>query len=202
MADVIELDRRGRAKCRGCGGPLVKGELRFGEAVANPFAEGETLRWFHLRCGSCMRPQAFLPALDAHAGEVPEREWLRAAAVTGAAHRRLPRLARLERASSGRARCRQCRQSIEKGALRFGLQMFEEDMRPSPIGFLHPACSKPYFGTPDVLERVARLTPDAPRADLQELSELLAQSAAHPSEQPALALAKTRPSEDPEVKAS
>jgi len=43
MPDVLQPAPTGRAKCRGCAKPMTKGELRFGESVANPFAEGETL---------------------------------------------------------------------------------------------------------------------------------------------------------------
>jgi hypothetical protein len=167
---------------------MTKGELRFGESVSNPFAEGEALRWFHLVCAACMRPAQTLATLDAHSGDVPEREWLRATAVTGAAHRRLPRLLRAERAGSGRATCRQCREPIAKGTFRFALQLFEEDMRPAPIGFLHPQCSEAYFGTRDVLERVARLTPELTREEVAEIGKLLAP--------PGPSLAKVRPPTD------
>jgi hypothetical protein len=140
-----------------------------------------------------MRPQALLPALDAYVGEVPERAWLRATAEVGAAHRRLPRLLRVERASSGRARCRQCREPIEKGALRLALQMFEdENLAPNPIGFVHSSCAGAYFGTADVLDRAVRLTPELPSEDREPLREQLARSTV----QPVPPLAKTRPPEE------
>jgi hypothetical protein len=167
---------------------MAKGELRFGESVPNPFAEGETVRWLHLGCAACMRPEKLLPVLDAYVGEVPEREWLRATAVTGAAHRRLPRLLHAERASSGRASCRLCREPIERGAFRFALQLFEEDVRPVPIGFLHPSCSEAYFGTREVLDRVVRLTVDLTDEDIAEIARLLAR--------PGPSLAKARPPGD------
>jgi hypothetical protein len=167
---------------------MTKGELRFGECVPNPFSEGETLRWFHLVCAACMRPAQLLATLDADGSEVPEGEWLRATAVTGAALRRLPRLLRAERATSGRANCRQCRDPIAKGTFRLALQLFEEDLRPAPIGFLHPQCSEAYFGTRDVLERVVRLTPELTREEVAELGELLAR--------PGPSVDKVRPPDD------
>jgi hypothetical protein len=188
---VLDVAPTGRAKCRGCAKPMAKGALRFGESVANPFAEGTTQRWFHLACAAFMRPEPFLPALDAYPGEVPERELLRAAALTSAAHRRLPRLLRVERASSGRARCRSCREPIAKDGFRFALQMFEEDVRPSPIGVIHAACAEPYFGTREVLDRVARLSPEI-RGD--ELAELTRQLAEAPAGGPSVA--KAHPDEE------
>jgi len=193
VPDVLELAASGRAKCRGCDKPLRKGELRFGESLPNPFADGEMLRWFHLVCAACMRPERLLPLLEAHAGEVPERTWLWATASTGAAHRRLPRLVRAERASSGRARCRACREPIAKGVFRFALQMFDEDIRPAPIGFIHAECSRAYFGTQDVLDRVLRLTPELSSDDAAALARLLASA---PAEQ-LPSVAKARPADDP-----
>ncbi len=201
MPDVLDIAASGRAKCRGCERVISKGELRFGESLPNPFGEGETHRWFHLVCAACMRPEQVLPVLDAHTGEVPERAWLRGTAVTGIAHHRLPRLVRAERASSGRARCRSCHEPIEKGALRFALQMFEEDIRPAPLGFLHATCSEAYFGTRDVLERAVRLTAELPSDDSAELalavSGLLARAPARADALQPPSVAKTRPGEDP-----
>lgn len=37
---------------------------------------GETLCWFHLACGACMRPERFLLALQAYPLEISERSWL------------------------------------------------------------------------------------------------------------------------------
>ena len=46
MPHVFEPAPTGRAKCRGCGRPIAQGDLRFGERIPNPFAEGETTLWF------------------------------------------------------------------------------------------------------------------------------------------------------------
>lgn len=189
MPDVLDLAPSGRAKCRGCNKPIGKGELRLGESLPNPFGEGESHRLLHLTCAAFMRPEKLLPVLDAYEGKVPERARLRETTVTSAAHRRLPRLLRTERASSGRARCRSCREPIDKGMLRFALQMFEEDIRPTPIGFIHPSCAEPYFGTRDILERIVHLTPELGRDDIEELERLLAR--------PGPGLAKAGPKDDP-----
>lgn len=173
MPDVIEPAASARAKCRGCGASIAKGELRFGEALPNAFGEGESMHWFHLACGACMRPEKFGPALEAQPSPPPDAEWLKHAVSEGLAHHRLPRLTRAERAPSGRATCRSCREVIEKGAFRIALQMFE-DGRFSPIGTIHVECAKAYFDTRDILSRVRKLTPALTDDDAIELERLLA----------------------------
>ena len=117
MAHTIEPAASGRAKCRGCGKNIAKGELRLGERFPNPFAdEGDMTVWLHLECGAYKRPETFLEALAETDVEVEGRDALEAVAVFGAKHRRLPRLAGCQRASTGRARCRACKEMITKGA--------------------------------------------------------------------------------------
>ena len=65
MAHVFEPAATGRSKCRGCGERIAAGELRFGETMPNPFADGETTLWFHPECGAYKRPEPFLEALAA-----------------------------------------------------------------------------------------------------------------------------------------
>jgi hypothetical protein len=196
VADVLEPASSGRAKCRGCGRTLAKGELRFGESLPNAYAEGEALYWFHVVCAACMRPEKFGAALDACEIAVEDREWLRRTADFGAIHRRLPRLVRVEQAPSGRAHCRQCRDLIEKDAFRIALQMFEEG-RMSPIGSIHVGCAEAYFGTRDILDRVRRLTPELSDADLAEFERTLRE--APPAAEAEIRLAKTRPPDEPEA---
>jgi len=187
VPDSIQAAPTGRAKCRGCGNAIAKGELRFGETGPNSFGEGEATSWFHLACAALMRPEKLLPVVEATTGELAERAWLEEAARFGVEHRRLPRLVRAERASSGRAHCRSCRELIAKGDWRFALQMFEEG-RPNAIGTIHVTCAEAYFGTADVLSRVRRLSPDLSDADLADLEKALSE------QRPGLA--KTQGSED------
>jgi hypothetical protein len=175
VPNAIETASSGRAKCRGCGRTISKGELRFGEAVANAYAEGETLLWFHVPCAACARPEQLKGTLEGSTLEIPERAWLERAMELGALHNRVQRIARAERASSGRATCRACRELIEKGSLRIVLQMFEES-RMSPIGTIHAKCAFPYFGTVDVLDRLERFSPDLSESDVNELSALVRES--------------------------
>ena len=174
VPDSIQPAPTGRAKCKGCGNAIAKAELRFGETGPNSFGEGEATSWFHLACGALMRPEKLLPVLEASTDEVRERAWLGETARFGVEHRRLPRLVRAERASSGRAHCRSCRELIGKGEWRFALQKFEEG-RANPIGTIHASCAEAYFGTTDVLERAQRLTPDFNEADVADLKQALSQ---------------------------
>jgi hypothetical protein len=153
--------------------------LRFGESLPNPYAEGEALYWFHLACAACMRGEKLLSALDAASAPIAEREELRALAEASRAHPRLERLASAERAPSGRAHCRLCRELIEKGHWRLGLQAFEEG-RMSPNGSIHVECAEAYFGTADILGRVRRLTPGLDEAQREDLAQALATQRAAP----------------------
>lgn len=198
VPDLIQKASSGRAKCRGCGQTIAAGELRFGESLPNAYGEGEAMHWFHLVCATCMRPEKVLPVLDASADEVPERAWLHATATFGVAHHRLPRLARAERAASGRARCRSCQEPVDKGSWRFALHMFEEG-RFSPIGTIHAECAQAYFGTIEILERIERLTPGLDAAALGEIAGLLrTPRPAAPAEDEGSTpgLAKTAPEEE------
>ena len=189
VPDSIQAAPTGRAKCKGCGQAIAKGELRFGETGPNSFGEGEATSWFHVACAALMRPDKLLPVLEAASDEQPEQAWLLETARSGIEHHRLPRLLRVERASSGRAHCRSCRELIAKGDWRFALQMFEEG-RPTPIGTIHVSCALAYFGTADVLERARRLTPDLSEADVVELQKALSE------QRPGLAKTQGSDSED------
>jgi hypothetical protein len=153
MPHTFETAPTGRAKCRGCNALIAKGELRFGERVPNPYGDGEATLWFHPICGMYKRPEAFLDALGTNDVTLPDRDRLEREAREGIAHRRLPRIDGAERAPSGRAHCRSCREVITKGEWRFSLVYFEEG-RFQPSGYVHAKCSKEYFGTVDILERV------------------------------------------------
>lgn len=162
MPDRFEPAPSGRSRCRACGGAIAKGELRFGEEVDNPFTDGRTTLWFHVDCSALRRPEKARPLLvgEVEGGEaardIPEREELVREAELGIAHPRLCRIAKIERAPSGRAHCRQCKEVVEKGDLRFALEIFDQN-RFNPMGFLHLACAEPYFGSRPSRRRLARV---------------------------------------------
>lgn len=149
---VFEHASSGRAKCRGCGVAIAKAELRFGERLPNPFAEGEMTHWFHPLCAAYKRPEPMLQALEAGA-DVPDRERLERAARASLAQKRLPRIDGAERSPSSQAKCRHCHEPIEKAGWRVRLVFYEEGVF-SPGGFIHLACRKAYFETDDILEHL------------------------------------------------
>ena len=140
MAHTIEPAASGRAKCRGCGKPIGKGELRFGERLPNPFADGEMTLWFHLRCAALKRPESLHEILPESTLDIEDRESLLSIIDFGLEHRRVERINGTEKATSGRARCRSCREVISKGQWRIPLAFFEEDMF-NASGFVHATCT-------------------------------------------------------------
>ena len=168
VAHVFEPASSGRAKCRGCGARIAAGELRFGESLPNPFADGEMTHWFHVGCAAYRRPEPFLDALEAATPLLDDGERLMADAKLGIAHPRVVRIAGAERAVSARAQCRACRTKIDKDVWRIAL-VFYEDGRFVPAGFIHVACAQSYFGTSDVLARVKHFSPGLSEEDVKEL---------------------------------
>ena len=174
MSHRFESASSGRSKCRGCGQSIHRGELRFGERLENPFADGKEMTiWFHPTCAACKRPEPFLQALGKTPENVLDRTRLERAAHDGLKHPRLPRIDGVERSPSGQATCRSCRNAIERGSWRIRLAFFEEG-RFSPGGFVHLACRGAYFETEDVLDRVLQFSPglsDDEREDLRRACE-------------------------------
>jgi hypothetical protein len=153
MPHVFEPAASGRAKCRGCGRVLAKGEWRFGERLPNPFGEGEVTHWFHPACAAYKRPDAIAVSLADASSELPGRAELERIAAAILAGPRLARIDGAERAPSGQARCRHCKEPIEKGGWRIRL-VFHEEGTFSPGGFVHLKCRTPYFETDAVIEPV------------------------------------------------
>lgn len=175
MPHVLEPASSGRAKCRGCGQAIVRGDLRFGERLPNPFAEGEMTVWFHPWCAAYKRPEPFLETLADARQALPDRARLERAACASLAQRRLPRIDGAERAPSGQARCRHCRETIEKGTWRIRLVHYDEG-RFSPGGYIHVGCRKAYFETADILEQALHFSPGLGEADREDLRRAFAES--------------------------
>lgn len=172
MAHVFETAPSGRAKCRGCGLPVAKGELRFGERLPNPFGDGEMTLWFHPLCAAYKRPEPILEALAEAAEKPPDHQALERAALANSAQRRLPRIDGAEKAKSSQAKCRNCREPIEKGTWRIRLVFFE-DGRFSPGGFVHLGCREAHFEAHDVLGPVLHFSPDLSEDERQDLVQAL-----------------------------
>ena len=161
MAHVFEPAASGRSKCRGCGRAIANGEIRFGERLANPFAEGaEMTLWFHPLCAAYKRPESMLEAIVQAPAQL-DRAALEAAARSG-----------VERAR-GQANCRQCHEAIPRGEWRIRLVFFE-DGRFNPAGFVHLGCCRDYFEGGSVLERALHFSPDLTDEERAEARGLLA----------------------------
>ncbi len=164
----------------------MRDQLRFGEALPSAYGEGESLFWFHLPCAAHARPESFLPVLAEARESSPERAELEALARAGIAQPRLCRILKAERASSGRAKCRHCRELIAQGAWRIALQIFEEG-RFNPIGTIHASCATGYFGVEPPLARLSlpsnELEPDA----LAQVVKEIQAGAARAGDMPGLA---------------
>jgi hypothetical protein len=177
MPHVIELASSGRSKCRGCAKPIAGGTLRFGERLANPFAEGEMTLWFHTTCAAYKRPEPFLQTLGETSESVADREHLERIAQQSLAQHRLPRIDGAERSPGRMAKCRHCRTPIERGAWRIRLVFYEEGMF-TPGGFLHLSCRNEYFETEDVMDQVLHFSSDLSDQERDDLRR--ASHASHP----------------------
>jgi hypothetical protein len=170
---LFEPATSGRSKCRGCAQTIGQGELRFGERLPNPFAEGEMTVWFHPVCAAYKRPEPLLAALAETAVQVSDSESLERAARASLAHRRLPRIDGAERSPGAQAKCRNCREPIARGNWRVRLVYWEEG-RFAPGGFVHLECRKSYFETDDILDRVLHFSRDLGADEREELKRACA----------------------------
>ena len=168
MPHVFEPASSGRSKCRGCDQFIQRGDLRFGERLPNPFGDGEITQWYHPLCAAYKRPEPVLQALRAAPQNVPDPGGLECAALGSLAHHRLPRIDGAERARSGQAKCRSCRQQIERGEWRIRLVFYEEG-RFSPGGFVHFSCSQAYFETWDIGNQVLHFSSALSPEEREEL---------------------------------
>jgi hypothetical protein len=165
---VFEPASSGRSKCRGCGRPIQKGELRFGASVPNLFAEGDTTLWFHPPCAACKFPQALLEALEQTTDSIADRGGLESVARKSIAHERLQRIHGAERSPTGQAKCRCCHEPIEKGSWRIRVVFYQEG-RFAPGGFIHMKCRDAYFETDDIRDHILRFSSDLGDPDRDEL---------------------------------
>jgi len=175
---TIEPAASGRASCRGCGQKIAKGELRLGARLPNPYADGELTLWFHLVCGAYKMPGPYLEAARSTTETIDNASWLETEAKRSLEHRRLPRLNGADRAPSGRARCRSCKEPIQKDAWRISLVFYDEEVgRFDPSGYIHPKCAQEYFGTNEVIDRLKHFSPSLGSSDVGELQRELTGSA-------------------------
>jgi poly [ADP-ribose] polymerase len=149
MANVIEEAKSGRASCRTCKKPIAKGELRFGEEAPNAFGDAPSMRWHHLTCAAEKLPAELKAALDEYPGTVANRAELDQLMADSLAKGRAKPggFPYADKAPTGRARCLQCSQSIEKDSLRVAIEREIDTgaMVTKGAGYLHPACVAAYL---------------------------------------------------------
>jgi hypothetical protein len=182
MPHVLEPAPSARSKCRGCGQAIQRDELRFGERLPNNFGSGEMTLWFHPLCAAHKLPQQLLEALRETASTFPDRETLEKIANRSAAHERAQRIDGAERAPSGQAACRCCREPIAKGSWRIRVVYYEEG-RFAPGGFVHLTCRRAYFEADDLLDQVLRFSLTLSPSDREELARAFEQEQFDPTPQ-------------------
>jgi hypothetical protein len=173
MPHIVEPAASGRSKCRGCGESIAKGELRFGERLPNPFADGEMTQWYHTLCGAYRRPESFNEILQLPDHGLEDAESHARAVASGLEYPRTVRVGGVERAPSGRARCRCCRELIASDEWRIPLVFFEEGAY-NASGFIHVACAGEYFETTAISDRLQHFGKDLTTEDVEELGRELA----------------------------
>ena len=159
-AYVIEAARSGRAKCKACRKAIAKDTHRLGVLVEGPFGTGHM--WYHLPCAAkriwpkleeAYGMEAWsLAKVPVEGSELPPLEELvrhREEAEKKKAERK--ELPYVELSPSGRARCKHCDETLEKGAPRVVLGReveFGQQVRTAPIN-VHPACVAEALQAPD-----------------------------------------------------
>ncbi len=168
---VIEGARSARSRCRTCRRKISRGALRLGILIEGPYGTGYL--WHHLKCAA--RSQ-FLRLEEAYGLEawreaktppsnVPTLERLRSYREEAEVRKRKKKqIPYAEVDPSGRARCKQCGELMEKGSMRVvigRLVEFGSQVRTSPI-HVHPECvmagmmAEDSGATPDDFEAALR----------------------------------------------
>ena len=144
MANVIEEAKSGRASCRTCRKSIAKGELRLGVETQTQFSDTPSMQWHHLLCAATKLPDELKAALAEFSGTVPNRAEIDAA-LEQAGKKAAAKPAGFpyaDHAPTGRAKCMQCGEPIEKGAFRVAVERELEVAGNATrgAGYLHPRC--------------------------------------------------------------
>ena len=149
MGNVIEEAKSGRASCRTCKKAIAKGELRFGEEAPNAFGDQPSMRWHHLLCAAEKLPAELKATLDQYPGTVPNRAELDKAMSDALAKGRAKPggFPFADKAPTGRAKCIQCSQPIDKDSVRVAIEREIDTgaMVTKGAGYLHPKCVGAYL---------------------------------------------------------
>ncbi|MEO6775943.1 MAG: hypothetical protein ABI467_23480 [Kofleriaceae bacterium] len=147
MANVIEEAKSGRASCRTCKKPIVKGELRLGVEVSNQFSDTPSMAWHHLLCAAQKLPGELKEAMTGYAGPIANQAELEAAmAETLKQGKGKPGgYPFVDKAPTGRAKCMQCEEPIAKDSFRVAVEREIDTgtMVTRGAGYMHPRCAVP-----------------------------------------------------------
>ena len=172
MAHTIEVAKSGRAKCRTCKQAIAKDELRFGEEVPDMFGGGGfTYQWHHLKCAAEKKPGELKGAMDAFAGEIPNKAELEKTMGEAVKHVKPSTFPYAERAPSARSKCMQCGEAIEKGDLRIAVEREVDTgtFATKSAGYLHLGCAKEYTKDDGIAAKVKANSPGLEAKDVEEL---------------------------------
>jgi hypothetical protein len=142
---MIEAARSSRSRCRTCRRKIDKDKLRIGILLEGPYGTGYL--WHHLTCAAKRRADDVEAAYAAQAWaegvEVPPLDELKALREKAEEAKKNKKEAPyVEHDPSGRAKCKNCSETIEKGALRVALLrevVFGQQVRGTPIN-VHTRC--------------------------------------------------------------
>jgi poly(ADP-ribose) polymerase-like protein len=146
---LIEGARSGRAKCKSCRKAIPQGSLRIGIRVEGPYGVGHM--WHHLTCAAkrqfdkveeayAMEAWNFAKVVPTELPDLGELRELREEAEKKKSEAKAIPYAELD--PSGRAKCKHCGESLEKGAPRVVVGRaveFGQQTRTTPIN-VHPGC--------------------------------------------------------------
>lgn len=156
---LLESARSSRSKCRTCRRKIDKDTLRLGILLEGPFGTGYL--WHHLTCAARRRledveaayeQQAFADGLQVPS--LAELQALKEKAEQARAERK--ELPYMERAPSGRSKCKNCGKAIDQDALRVVLARevsFGNQVRATPIN-VHPECVHAELESEDCMTEV------------------------------------------------
>lgn len=144
MANVIEEAKSGRASCRTCKKAIGKGELRLGVEQMTQFSDTPSMQWHHLLCAAGKLPGELKSALAGFEGDLPNRAEVEQAMTDAikSGKAKPGAFPYIDKAPTGRAKCMQCDETIEKDSFRVAVEREVEVggmMRKSP-GYMHPKC--------------------------------------------------------------
>src|SRR5262249_17093229 len=151
--------------CRTCRQPIPKGELRFGEEAPNSFSDsgGTMFLWHHVLCAAKKKPSQLQEAMQSYVGEFPNREEVERIVAVEAPKQKPTAMPYAERAPSGRSRCGECGETIEKGEMRIATprEMEAGGMMNPGARYLHPPCAvataqEDPEGVPGMLEKIRK----------------------------------------------